>query len=216
MKELKSSEMISVPQLSCIGRNSPLQEVSSILDQGESHVIERTPWALFSYKPQVSFSIGYTNDCIFLKYYVQEKAIRVVHNADNSPVHEDSCVEFFIAFGDDQEYYNLEFNCGGACLVGHGKNSNRRLIGQEMVHKIRRQAVIETTEHAINWELTLVIPLEIFVDHSITDLKGKDCRVNFYKCGDLLPEPHFVAWRNIYSESPNFHLPEFFGTLHFT
>lgn len=219
MRKLKVSEIISVPHLSCISRDSPLHEVSSILDQGECYVIERTPWALFSYKPQVSFSIAHTDDCIFLKYYVKEKAIRIVHYEDNSPVHEDSCVEFFVAFDGDQQYYNLEFNCAGTCLVGHGKNSDRRVIEKEMIHKIRRQSVIQTVtdqENNINWELTLVIPLAIFVDHPISNLKGQRCRVNFYKCGDLLPEPHFLAWKNIDSESPNFHLPEFFGAMHFT
>jgi hypothetical protein len=188
------------------------------MDQTECYIVERMPWVLFPYKPEVAFSIAYTEDCILLKYYVKEKAIRAVHNQDNTPVHEDSCVEFFIAFEDDQEYYNLEFNCTGTCLAGHGKNSERRLIGQEIIHKIRRQSIIKTLvdkENMINWELTLVIPLEIFVHRPIGHLKGTRCRVNFYKCGDLLPEPHFLAWKNIYSESPNFHLPQFFGTMHF-
>jgi hypothetical protein len=219
MRKLSVSELVSVPQLSCITRDSELQEISSILDQMECHVIERMPWELFPYKPQVSFSIAYTDDCILLKYYVQEKTIRVVHTQDNAPVHEDSCVEFFIAFNDDDEYYNLEFNCGGACLFGLGKSiSKRQLIGQEVINKIRRQSVIQRVvdgENRINWELTLVIPLEIFIYHPISHLKGRQCRVNFYKCGDLLPEPHFLAWKNIDAASPNFHLPEFFGLMYF-
>src|SRR4030095_15667953 len=218
MRKLNVSGLISVPALSCVTRGSSIHEISSILDQEEYHTIERMPWALFPYKPEVSFSIAYTDDCILLKYYVQEKAIRVVHNEDNTPVHEDSCVEFFIAFDDDQEYYNLEFNCGGTCLVGYGKNSERQLIRQEIIRKIRRQSVIQCLadkEHSMNWELTLVIPLEIFVHRPISHLKGKHCRANFYKCGDLLPEPHFLAWKNIDYESPNFHLPQFFGAMHF-
>jgi len=218
MRKVTVSESIEVPQLDCITRDSSLYEVSSILDQGECHIIEQMPWASFPYKPEASFSIAYTDDCILLKYYVKEKAIRVVHNQDNTPVHEDSCVEFFIAFDDDQEYYNLEFNCKGTCLVGIGENSERRLIRKETLNKIRRQSIIRTLldgDNTINWELTLVIPLEVFVHRPIRHLKGTNCRVNFYKCGDLLPEPHFLAWKDIQSESPNFHLPQFFGTMHF-
>jgi hypothetical protein len=46
-------------------------------------------------------------------------------------------------------------------------------------------------------------------------LKGKTCRANFYKCGDDLPEPHFLSWNNIIADKPDFHLPQYFGTLTF-
>lgn len=38
---------------------------------------------------------------------------------------------------------------------------------------------------------------------------------NFYKCGDKLQTPHFLSWNPINLEKPNFHCPEFFGTLNF-
>lgn len=38
-------------------------------------------------------------------------------------------------------------------------------------------------------------------------------RGNFYKCGDLTAEPHYLSWSPIAFERPNFHLPEFFGEL---
>lgn len=66
-----------------------------------------------------------------------------------------------------------------------------------------------------DWELTLMIPLEVFSYHQINSLKGRQSKVNFFKCGDELPEPHFLAWRNIIAASPDFHLPDFFGTMHF-
>jgi hypothetical protein len=195
MRKLNVSGLISVPALSCVTRGSSIHEISSILDQEEYHTIERMPWALFPYKPEVSFSIAYTDDCILLKYYVQEKAIRVVHNEDNTPVHEDSCVEFFIAFDDDQEYYNLEFNCGGTCLVGYGKNSERQLIRQEIIRKIRRQSVIQCLadkEHSINWELTLVIPLEIFVHRPISHLKENTAVLIFINAEIYCPSLIFL------------------------
>ena len=197
-----------------------MEKISAALNKMERYAIQKRPWPEFSYKPQVAFSIAYNEDCILLKYFVQEKAIRMEHHADNSPVHEDSCVEFFIAFDNNEEYYNLEFNCEGACLLGFGKNiSQRKLIEKEVIRKIRRQSVIQSLKdgenNIVTWELTLVIPLEVFVHHPISHLKGQHCRVNFYKCGDLLPEPHFLAWKDINAVTPNFHLPEFFGRMHF-
>jgi len=30
-----------------------------------------------------------------------------------------------------------------------------------------------------------------------------------------LDEPHYLAWSNIIAPEPNFHLPQYFGTLYF-
>ena len=209
-----------MPNLSCNTREVTLQEISVSLDKTERHAIERIPWPAFSYKPKVSFSIAYAENAILLKYFVQENAIRALCQTDNSPVHQDSCVEFFIAFDDDEEYYNLEFNCTGTCLFGFGKSRTvRQLIREQVINKIRRLGVIESSgdgeKNLIDWELTLVIPPEVFIYHKITHLKDRYCKVNFYKCGDKLPEPHFLAWENVEAASPDFHLPEFFGTMHF-
>ena len=55
----------------------------------------------------------------------------------------------------------------------------------------------------------------IYFKHQITNLDGKTVRANFYKCGDKLQTPHFLSWNPIGLEKPNFHCPEFFGTLSF-
>jgi len=211
---------LSVPSLKRVSKETPVKDISAALDKLDRHAIQKLQWPQFPYKQQVSFSIAHTKDCIFLKYFVQEKAIRITHYTDNDSVYEDSCVEFFIAFDDDEEYYNLEFNCLGVCLFGFGKNiSERKLFEKKLIHMIRRQSVIQSLTDGendiVNWELTLAIPLEIFVHHHLNGLKGRHCRANFYKCGDKLPEPHFLAWNEIKAESPNFHLPEFFGVMQF-
>lgn len=51
-------------------------------------------WNGLTYEPKVSFSIAY-NDCIFLKYFVNEKYISAKYLNHNNPVYKDSCVEFF-------------------------------------------------------------------------------------------------------------------------
>ena len=183
----------------------------------ERHTIDFVPWPSYPYKPKVSFSIAYNDEHIFLKYFVQEKAIRANANNMNGSVWEDSCVEFFISF-DETGYYNLEFNCIGTALIGFGKSrDDRQLINTEVISNVNTQSVIQKKGSDLyHWELSLVIPLEVFVHHPLPTLNGRQCRANFYKCGDLLPEPHFLAWSDIHSEEPNFHLPQFFGTLSFT
>jgi hypothetical protein len=211
---------LAIPYIKISDLNNGLEEVSAALDNLGHHQIQKLPWPEFIYKPEVSFCIAHTNDSILLKYFVKEKAIRAVHYQDNSPVHEDSCVEFFLAIDDNEEYYNIEFNCAGACLFGFGKNaSNRKLIGADNIRKIRRLATIKSnmngTTRCICWELAAVIPVDALAYHQLTSLKNVRCRVNFYKCGDKLPEPHFLAWQEVKNSAPDFHLANYFGEAYF-
>lgn len=190
----------------------------SLLDGFPTQEIVYTPWKDFPYKPDVRVAIAHSEDCIFLKYFVAENAIRAVNSQINSSVWEDSCVEFFIHFNDDKGYYNFEFNCIGTQLGGFGKSrSDRDFLPKEIVGTIQTESFISKVKvkEAVYWELSVAIPLTVFIHHPIPSLSGQECRVNFHKCGDLLPVPHFLAWNNIQSAEPNFHLPEFFGEVCF-
>lgn len=209
-----------MPYLNSGIEHTTMEDISIVLDNLERHTIQELPWPEFSYRPDVSFAIAHTDNGILLKYFVREKAIRMLYNEDNSPVHEDSCVEFFIAFDDDEEYYNLEFNCAGTCLLGFGKNAaQRQLVGVDVIRKIKRYSAIKNnlsgSNDAFNWELAVMIPAEVFVHHKIDSLTGKRYRVNFYKCGDKLPQPHFLSWQDMKTAAPDFHLAEFFGEAYF-
>lgn len=199
--------------------SASINELSNKLDDISKELIANVPWESYPYKPEVAFAIAHGKDAIFLKFYVEEKHLRAVNSEPNEPVYEDSCVEFFISFEDEAEYYNFEFNCAGTCLLGFGKGRDgRELISPEIIKKITSQSTLRPATNAeanIGWELTLAIPFSSFSYHEIASLKGKKCRANFYKCGDKLPEPHFLAWNTILSETPNFHLPEFFGRVEF-
>ena len=195
-----------------------LLTASDFLDTLSKHKIANVPWKEFSYRPDVSFAISYTDESILLKYYVSETSFKAIYNNSNEPVYRDSCVEFFVAF-DDEGYYNLEFNAIGTCLASYGKErSERKSLPAETIDRIKYHSSIRSEnsdEKLVSWELTLVIPFDIFKFHTVTTLKNKECRANFYKCGDDLPEPHFLSWNNIISTTPDFHLPEFFGQARF-
>jgi hypothetical protein len=211
---------INVPFLGAVSKVSPLAHLSFLLDGQKKNLIGMAPWPRYGYKPDVHFAIAYGIDCLFIKYYVTEKSIAAIYNQPNEPVYKDSCVEFFVSFGDEQGYYNFEFNCAGTCLLGFGTNrTNRKLIPEAVVRTIRHQVALKVVNNKgqgnICWELTLMIPLEAFYYHSFLSLIGRQCRVNFYKCGDELPDPHFLCWNDIKSTDPDFHLSEFFGKMKF-
>lgn len=215
---MKCVQALSLPY---VNKLSPLREVSSLLNGMEKNKIETVPWPSFTYKPKVTFTIAYNYDCIFIKYFVQEHSIKVGYVNTNDPVYKDSCVEFFISFNNEASYYNFEFNCIGTCLVGFGYDRDQRsFLSVDVVDQIRHLAVIKSSSDKatplISWELTLIIPSDVFIHHKLSNLKGLTCRTNFFKCGDELPEPHFLAWTDIKADEPNFHLPQFFGAVHFT
>lgn len=196
-----------------------LTETSGQLDAVQKHSISVAPWKAYSYKPKVEFAIGYTDYALLLKFFVSEEEVKAIYAKPNEPVYKDSCVELFISFEDEKEYYNFEFNCAGTCLLGFGKERNgRHQLSDELIGRIRHQSFLKPTSCPtanISWELTLEIPFEVFHYHKLKTLKKKRARANVYKCGDDLPQPHFLAWNEIKTEEPDFHRPEFFGSFEF-
>jgi hypothetical protein len=207
---------LKVPFINDMNYGRAINEVSAQLDKLEKHQLNFTPWPEYPYKPLVQFVIAHSGNCILLKYFVTEDHIRAAAGNINGAVWEDACVEFFVSF-DEKGYYNLEFNCIGTALAGFGKEkANRERIEEHIIRKIKYGSCINNPgEDKIHWELTVAIPPEVFAHHNLSSLQGLACRANFYKCGDALPRPHFVAWSDIEAPQPNFHLPQFFGTLLF-
>jgi cellulose synthase/poly-beta-1,6-N-acetylglucosamine synthase-like glycosyltransferase len=206
---------LEVPHLSQLRNTSSLAEVSSSLDKVNKHAIDLAPWPQFDYVPKVRFGIAHNNDCILLKYEVEEKVLKAAYYKPDDPVYKDSCVEFFIAF-DGEEYYNLEFNAIGTCKLNFGRNRYERIVvSEKLVRAIKHLSVIQNPGNAVQWELSLVIPKEVFSQHKLTSFSGRVCRANFYKCGDDLPTPHFLCWNRIETPEPDFHVPEDFGEISF-
>lgn len=211
---MKQLNVENIDNRQCTGG---LDEVSACLNKMEKQELAFSPWQdQYPYKPSVQFSVAHNNKSIFLKFFVEEKFIRAAAGNINGAVWQDACVEFFISF-DETGYYNLEFNCIGTILAGFGKDKTNRLqIPEPIIRNIKYQVLITNNkENNIYWELTLDIPVTIFIHHQLNSLQHKNSLANFYKCGDGLPQPHFISWSNIKAPSPDFHLPAFFGNVLF-
>ena len=172
-------------------------------------------------KVQVQFDIVHDGSSIFLKYFVRENQVRAVNRAFNSPVWEDSCVEFFLSLDGGDHYYNFEFNAIGTVLGGYGRDKNSRdRLPVEVLEKIETnpslgREVIENLEEETSWTLEVKLPVSALCHSKIKDLSGVKATANFYKCGDRLKEPHFISWKPVLSETPNIHQPQYFGKLEF-
>lgn len=209
---------LHISQLFGVDQTTPVGSIIPLLERESSHKINFQPWPEYHDLLKVSFKIAHGKDCICIQYDVEEQEVLARFNNTNDPVYRDSCVEFFIAFGDDRSYYNLEFNQLGTCLGGFGAPGETRVsLPVDLLGTIRCGGHILSNDSSstTNWTLMLMIPIQVFCFHQSGTLKGRSCRVNFYKCGDDLTQPHFLTWKNIIAPKPNFHLPEFFGDAEF-
>jgi len=214
-----SENSLYISRLPGVNQNTPVRNIVTLLEKERSNKINIQPWPVYPEYydlPKVSFKIAHGNDCIFIKYDVEEHEVLARYRNTNDPVYKDSCVEFFIAFNNENSYYNLEFNRLGTCLGGFGAfGETRTSLPAKLLETIRyERSILQKKggpEPTINWTLMLVIPIQIFCFHQADVLKGRKCRLNFYKCGDDLTQPHFLAWKNIVTPQPDFHQPDFFG-----
>lgn len=156
---------------------------------------------------------------MILEYKVKEKYLKSIYLKTNEPVYKYSCVEFFISF-DEIHYYNFEFNSLGTALVGYGSadRGSRKHLPVPLIQKIQTKSTISSSKVKgvdNEWSIQLQIPFEVFYNENIESSKGKNATANFYKCGDDLPEPHFISWNRIEAPEPDFHIPKYFGMVEF-
>ena len=196
-------------------------DVLTSLDVAPWNDIDMLNWSEYSYRPQVQFRMLYGDTAFLLQYKVKEQAVRALATADNGEVWKDSCVEFFVTPADDDIYYNFEFNCAGTCLLSGGAARGGRERAQTaLIATIRRHPSLGRhpfgeRKGETEWDMALVIPYTCLFKHPDFSPAGKTARANFYKCGDDLTVPHFLSWNPIKTEKPDFHRPEFFGTVKF-
>jgi len=204
-----------------ISESASWDDIFKSLESAAWNVIDTINWAEFAYCPEVHFRMQHSDTAFLLQYKVKEQAVRAIAAVDNGQVWRDSCVEFFVIPADDGIYYNFEFNCIGTALLSAGESRRgRESAPSSILSTIRRfpslgrHPFAERIEETA-WDLTVVIPYTLFFKHPDYSPAGKTVRANFYKCGDDLTVPHFLSWNPIDTETPDFHRPEFFGTVRF-
>lgn len=214
------TKTLTIPYLAGLVYEAPLRAFDAALNKVRPAAIREAPWAEFPYVPDVSVSIGHFAGGIAMRYRISEEVAQARYRQTHDPVHKDSCVEFFVSFDDGAHYYNLEINCLGTRMMAYGDSvvSQRSVLPTDIVETIRIRSSIDTGKPLTGqgqWELLAVIPLSAFVQHPDLSLPSVAVRGNFYKCGDDLPVPHFVAWNRVEHPTPSFHQPACFGNLLF-
>jgi hypothetical protein len=121
-------------------------------------------------------------------------------------------------------YFNLEINAGGTPLMfyitkpwtGVTKLKNEEIKNIEISHSL--PAVVNPEmEGPVTWTVEYRVPLGMLKKYSNVSqpAPGVHWKGNFYKTGSKTSNPNYMTWSFVDNEKPNFHLPQFFGTLIF-
>ena len=216
---------LSIPRLP---RTETPDAIFEALKAVEPQPIACDTWHPTDNVPEVSVRVAHDGEAILLRYDVAEREIRAACIQDGDPSWKDSCVEFFIAPEGDDFYYNFEFSCAGFLYLQGGRPGDRVSPPAEIPASVLRcSSAIMATETGVTlalpdadgtyrWSLVARIPVSALWRHAFKSTDElKAARGNFYKCGDLLPHPHFLSWAPIDLPEPAFHCPPFFGKLDF-
>lgn len=179
-----------------------------------------------SHLPKVQAKALYDGEHIYIIFRAEDRYVRSVATEYHGAVWEDSCVEFFFTPGGDisEGYFNLEVNCGGTILCSHrtSREENVKMLETndcariEIAHSLPKVVDPEITE-PVTWTLEYRVPIEMLEKYTqvTRPAPGVTWGANFFKCGDKTSHPHWLTWSYIANETPDFHRPEYFGTLEF-
>lgn len=157
--------------------------------------------------------LAWNEEALYVRQRAWEENVRAEHTTPLSAVCEDSCMEFFFAFGEDGRYFNFECNPNGCLYLGFGAKREERV--RLIVKEAARKLELHTARLTDGWELRYCIPLSFLrVFYPELTLKpGLRFHANCYKCGDKTENPHYLAWNPVASETPDYHRPMDFGEM---
>lgn len=158
--------------------------------------------------------LAYDDSRLYVRLHAEEPTIRAENTGMLDQPCQDSCLEFFLSPAEgDARYLNIEMN-PNCCLyfgIGTGRDDLVRLLPTQGVGALNAHC----TRSETGWDLYYSLPFSLlrlffpaFHPHGIM-------RGNFYKCGDLTQQEHYLAWNRVACAEPDFHRPEFFGELVF-
>jgi hypothetical protein len=167
----------------------------------------------------------YDSENVYIIFKVEDNFVRLQTQRFNGKVFEDACVEFFFAPDSDRplSYFNLEMNAGGTALMGFHPDAKTTVNLKaedfepaEVAHSMPKTLEKEITE-PVTWTVEYRLPISIMKKYSKVSepAKGTIWKANFFKTSSRNSNPHYITWSFVNNPTPQFHLPQFFGTLKF-
>ena len=208
---------ISVNAACCAGAENEVYAVSRVSGDPDWNSIPVIPIDRVLWTEDTDIraqgQLCHDGDYLYVHLSAAEKDIRAENTEPLSPVFEDSCLEFFFQAGGTENYFNFEINPNGCLCSQYGPSKSDR------VNLVREDAAdyfgIRSGRTADGWEVYYRIPLA-FIRLFLPGVRFEgEWRANMCKCGNKTVQKHYLSWTQIGLDKPNFHCPEYFGTLVF-
>ena len=208
---------LTIPRIAPFGEFEPQAIISALHDKGAQISIDSVNWQEYPYKPLAVANVAHDGTYIYMDFFVRCNYLRAVNSENNSPVSQDSCVEFFVSPTCDNHYWNFELNCIGAINASHRsvRNNPTRLTTEELNRVLRYCSCgsrpFNEVKGLFSWNVLIAVPLDLIG----VKYEGKaiEMRGNFYKCASATSQPHYLSWNPIDTEKPDFHRTDFFGKI---
>ena len=205
-----------------------------VWSQAETATVDQPAAPLGAPAPITQARVLHDNTNLYGLFQVQDHSILARQTQYNSWTCFDSCVEFFFRPHPSTEpaegggYFNLEISATGAHLLYYVRDwtpvgdyyADFTAVPEEDGRLFETRSsltglVPQERPGDLTWFAQFRIPIRVAEKYcgSIGDLSGQHWTGNFYKCGDQLNPPHWLAWSPV--SSLNFHLPECFGEVYF-
>ncbi len=176
--------------------------------------------------PTTQAKLLHDGACLYGLFRVHDHSILACRTKYNSFTCNDSCVEFFFRPRPDQGYFNLEISATGTHLLYYVRDwtpvgdyyadftAIPEADGRLFETRTSLTELVSQERYGdFTWFAQFKIPLNVAEKYHgpIGELSNQRWTGNFYKCGDHLAHPHWLAWSPV--TALNFHLPECFGEL---
>jgi hypothetical protein len=179
---------------------------SSEWDKAQVGSVGVNRWTDFQIAPETTFRVLRSDMGFTVLINTKEKHLRAECREQNGDVYCDSCIEFFIKPDNhDVNYLNFEFNPLGVLHLGLGSGRHGRMP----IDTDRAVFDIVSVAREGDWTLKFFVPFSFLLEHF--GKISKVFRANVYKCGEMTDHSHFGAWSEVEVDSPDFHVPDFFG-----
>lgn len=112
---MSTPKKLEIPYIQSLDSITDFDEIINVLDrEAPRRTIESVNWAdRFPYHPLTTIATAHSKDMLYIDFFVRCNYLRAENYLNQSPVSEDSCVEFFVEPTGDLPYWNFEFNCIG-------------------------------------------------------------------------------------------------------
>lgn len=205
------------------GWDSEFWKRAGVIEIGKFHA--RSEWT----GPRTEVKVLFDEGGLYLFFRVRDRGVRATFVEYQSPVCQDSCVEFFVQPVPGKGYFNFEVNPLGTMLLFYVTDPTRvgsslkefekvpadSAAGVKMYSSMSRPTNGNSQEE-MEWWVQYFVPFAVFERFvgPVRPVHGAVWRANFYKCGDKTPRPHWAAWADV-GDALNFHQPERFGEIAF-